>query len=252
MKSKHQGQSLIEFAISVIVLVAFLLAIPIIAKIANANIMSIQALDYAAWRVREGNTDNDKLTQEVSDRYFGETALIVDNEKINNQGVRLGTGKSGEQIYEPDTVSINYIPDNSKASGWYAQPWNALDSQYKLPIYDKKGTVSINLPLQNLDVIPEITSSMTISKTLYVDSQTLAAKENSEITQKLSNMNMEIIPYNKSGQKQLNHVLNDSVITILNALPIPNSYNPFETNKISDISVKEDAVPTDRLAPYQP
>ena len=93
MKTKHQGQSLIEFAISVIVLVAFLLAIPIIAKIANANIMSIQALDYAAWRVREGNTDNDKLTQEVSDRYFGETALIVDNEKINNQGVRLGTGK---------------------------------------------------------------------------------------------------------------------------------------------------------------
>lgn len=252
MKSKQQGQSLIEFAISVMVLVAFLLAIPIIAKIANANIMSVQALDYAAWRVREGNTNNDKLTQEVSDRYFGETALIVDNEKINNQGVRLGMGKSGEQIYEPDTVSINYIPDDSKSSGLTGRAWNTLDAQYKLPVYDKKGTVSINLPLQNLDVIPEITSSMTISKTLYVDSQTLAAKDGAEIKQKIGNMNMEIVPYNKSGQKQLNHILNDSLIILLNALPIPNNYNPFETNKISDISVKEDAVPSDRLATYQP
>ena len=248
MRKSHQGQSLIEFAISVMVLVAFLLAIPIIAKIANANIMSIQALDYAAWRVREGNTDNDKLTQEVSDRYFGETALIVDNEKIFNQGVRLGTGKEGQQIYEPDTVSINYIANSDKISGVNGFLWSTVNDDYKLRLYDKKGTVSINLPLQNLDVLPEITNSMTISKTLYIDSQTLAASDANHIQNQLNQANsMKILPYNSGLQKNTNKITN-SAITALKVATI----GLIDEKKIEDISVKESAVPDDRLTTYQP
>lgn len=248
MRNWQQGQSLIEFAISVMVLVVFLLAIPMIAKIANANIMTTQALDYAAWRVREGNIDNDVLSREVSDRYFAETALIVDNEKINNQGVKLGTGKDGQQIYEPDTVSINYIANSDKMSGANGAVWNQVNDDYNFHLYDKKGTVSINLPLQNLDVIPEITGSMTISKTLYVDNQTLAAPDAKHIQNQLRQANaIKILPYNNGLQKNTNKLTN-AAITALRVATI----GLIDEKTVKDVIVNESAVPNDRLATYQP
>ena len=146
MKYKESGQAAVEFAVSFSVLIALILSIPILAKTANANIMSIQALDYAAWRIREGNTNNEELTREVSNRYFGETALIVDDEQIDNQGARLGTGKQNQQIYRNGSVTINYTADASNMRGAQGAVWNNIDRETNLGMYDKKGTVSINLP----------------------------------------------------------------------------------------------------------
>lgn len=238
--SDQNGQSIVEFVASIGVLVAFLIGIPIVAKIANVNIMSIQALDYATWRVREGNPDNNQLTQEVSDRYFGETALVVSGYKIENAGVRLGTGKNSEQIYQKDTVNIAYLPksDIPKVDG-------VLKNQYKLTLSDKAGEVVINVPLENLDVLPEIPSSMTIKNSLYIDNQPLTARDGEEIKQIMGEIKEIIVPYNNGIQRKSYHILNDEVISALNLIPI------LREHKLKDVSISESTLPQDRLAEYK-
>lgn len=238
--SDQNGQSIVEFVASVGVLVAFLIGIPIVAKIANINIMSIQALDYATWRVREGNTDNNQLTQEVSDRYFGETALVVSGHKIENTGVRLGTGKNYEQIYQKDTVNVAYIPKPN-----IPKVDSVLKSQYKLPLSDKAGEVVINVPLENLDVLSEIPSSMTIKNSLYVDNESLTARDGEEIKQRIGEIKGTIVPYNNGIQRKSYHLLNNTVISTLNLIPI------LREHKLKDVSINESALPQDRLAEYK-
>lgn len=238
--SDQNGQSLVEFVAIVGVLVAFLIGIPIIAKIANVNIMSIQALDYAAWRVREGNTNNNQLTQEVGDRYFGETALVVSGQKIENTGVTLGTGKNYEQIYQKDTVNVAYIskPNIPKVD-------SLLKNQYRLPLSDKAGEVVINVPLENLDVLSEIPSSMTIKNSLYIDNQTLTARDSEEVKQRLGVIKSSIVPYNNGVQKKLYQILNETAFNMLNATQI------LKEHKIGNISINDSVLPKDRLVEYQ-
>lgn len=238
--SDQNGQSIVEFVASIGVLVAFLIGIPIVAKIANINIMSIQALDYATWRVREGNTDNNQLTQEVSDRYFGETALVVSGYKIENAGVRLGTGKNYEQIYQKDTVNVAYIPKPNipKVDG-------VLKNQYKLPLSDEAGEVVINVPLENLDVLSEIPSSMTIKNSLYIDNQSLTARDGEEIKQRMGEIKETIVPYNNGIQRKSYRILNNTVISALNLIPILREY------KLKDVSISESTLPQDRFAEYK-
>lgn len=238
--SDQNGQSIVEFVASIGVLVAFLIGIPIVAKIANVNIMSIQALDYATWRVREGNTDNNQLTQEISDRYFGETALVVSGHKIENTGVKLGTGKNYEQIYQKDTVNVAYVPksDIPKGDG-------ILKNQYKLPLSDKAGEVIINVPLKNLDVLPEIPSSITIKNSLYIDNQSLTARDGEEIRQRMGEIKETIVPYNNEIQRKSYRILNNTVISALNLIPILREY------KLKDVSISESTLPQDRLADYK-
>lgn len=245
MKRNIAGQSAVEFAVSVSVLIALILSIPILAKIANANIMSIQALDYAAWRVREGNTDNAELSREVSDRYFGETALVVDDEQINDQGAKLGTGKGNEQIYQNDTVTVAYTPKNSKDS------WDTIDNLYEFGLYEKKGTVSINLPLENLNVIPEIADSMTISKSIYIDNQALTARDSREIDDQMDDFdNVLVLPYNNGLQKDTNSFYNFFISTSNAALGWIDDV--FVDHEIEEIEIDHDAVPADRLATFNP
>lgn len=238
--SDQNGQSIVEFVASIGVLVAFLIGIPIVAKIANVNIMSIQALDYATWRVREGNKDNNQLTQEISDRYFGETALVVSGHKIENAGVKLGTGKNYEQIYQKDTVNVAYVPksDIPKGDG-------ILKNQYKLPLSDKAGEVIINVPLENLDVFPEIPSSITIKNSLYIDNQSLTARDGEEIRQRMGEIKETIVPYNNEIQRKSYRILNNMVISALNLIPILREY------KLKDVSISESTLPKDRLADYK-
>ena len=253
MKNKESGQAAIEFAVSFSVLVALILSIPILAKIANANIMSIQALDYAAWRVREGNTDNGELSREVSDRYFGETALIVDDQQINDQGARLGTGKDNQQIYQNDSVTINYNADSSKMSGVQGANWNNLDKVTNLGMYDKKGTVSISLPLENLDVIPEIASSITINKSLYIDNQALTARDKSQIQSSMDNFDSVVIPNNGGSQ---NFFVQSTNLAIEGLKLISDAslglLDVLDHHKLDDVKIDHDAVPADRLATFQP
>nr|WP_299040684.1 hypothetical protein [uncultured Psychrobacter sp.] len=251
MKTKQLGQAAVEFAVSFGVLIALVLSIPILAKIANANIMSIQALDYAAWRVREGNTNNQELSREVSDRYFGETALIVDDERINDQGASLGTGRDNKQIYQNDSVTVEYNADRSNMSGAQGLAWNNLDRVTNLGMYDKKGTVSINVPLENLDVIPEIASSMVISKSLYVDNQALTARDQAQIQNSMDNFDNVVIPNNGSTQNlfvepanfaiERLKLISDSALGLLDVL---------DHHKLKDVKVDHDAVPADRLATF--
>lgn len=238
--SDQNGQSIVEFVASIGVLVAFLIGIPIVAKIANVNIMSIQALDYATWRVREGNTDNNQLTQEISDRYFGETALVVSGHKIENTGVKLGTGKNYEQIYQKDTVNVAYVPksDIPKGDG-------ILKNQYKLPLSDKAGEVIINVPLENLDVLSEIPSSITIKNSLYIDNQSLTARDGEEIRQRMGEIKETIVPYNNEIQRKSYRILNNTVISALNLIPILREY------KLKDVYISESTLPQDRLADYK-
>lgn len=236
----QNGQSIVEFVASIGVLVAFLIGIPIIAKIANVNIMSIQALDYATWRVREGNTDNNQLTQEVGDRYFGETALVVSGHKIENAGVRLGAGKNHEQIYQKDTVNVVYIPKPN-----IPKVDSVLKNQYKLLLSDKAGEVVINVPLENLDVLSEIPSSMTIKNSLYIDNQSLTARDGEEIKKRMEEIKETIVPYNNGTQRRSYQILNDTVFNILNETRI------LKEHKIKNISVNDSALPQDRLAEYQ-
>lgn len=253
MKTKESGQAAVEFAVSFAVLIALILSIPILAKIANANIMSIQALDYAAWRVREGNTDNTELSREVSDRYFGETALIVDGEQINDQGAKLGTGKDNQQIYQNDSVTIEYNADSSNMRGAQGVVWNNLDRVTNLGMFDKKGTVSINVPLENLDVIPEIAGSMTISKSLYIDNQALTARGKGEIQSSMNNFDNLVIPNNGGSQDLYVEPTNfaiaglksisDAALGLLDVL---------DHHSLKDVEVDHDAVPTDRLANFNP
>ena len=249
MKHSVEGQSLIEFAVSVSVLIALLVSIPIIAKIANVNVMSIQALDYAAWRAREGNVDNSKLTQEVNDRYFGETALIVDDEKINHQGAQLGTGKDNEQIYRSNTVTVNYNADNSKMSkGASRGLWNHMDDDYKLGLYNKKGTLSINVPLENLNVIPEIADSITITKSVYIDNQTLSARDQREIQNNMDDFKSIILPYNNGAQKKLLNEPTNLAIETLRVIPL----DVFQDYRLRDVTVNHEEVPDDRLTEFAP
>lgn len=253
MKRNIAGQSAVEFAVSVSVLIALILSIPILAKIANANIMSIQALDYAAWRVREGNINNVGLSREVSDRYFGETALIVDDQQINDQGAKLGTGKGNQQIYQNDTVSINYNADSSNMNGAQGASWNNLDRVTNLGMYDKKGTVSINLPLENLDVIPEIASSMVISKSIYIDNQALTARDQTEIQSSMNNFDSVVIPNNGGSQnffvRSTNIVIAGLKVVSDGALGL---LDVLDHHKLDDVEVDHDAVPADRLATFNP
>ncbi|WP_019672535.1 TadE/TadG family type IV pilus assembly protein [Psychrobacter lutiphocae] len=245
MKVNESGQAAVEFAVSVSVLIALVLAIPILAKIANANIMSIQALDYAAWRVREGNTNNELLSQEVSDRYFGETALVVDNEKLNHRGAKLGKGKDNQQIYRNNTVTINYAPDNSDDS------WNKIEDLYKFGLYDQKGAVSINLPLENLNVIPEIVESLTIKKSLYVDNQTLTARDQKEIQDNMDNFNDIVIPYNNDAQKKATNIFYN---TIIKGIDLSAGWidSVFSDHQVEDVKVNHNEVPDDRLVEFKP
>lgn len=238
-QNTQKGQSMVEFAIAVSALLVFLVGIPIIAKIANVNVLSIQALDYAAWRVREGNTDNDKLSSEINDRYFGETALIVDDEKIINTGARLGMGRDGQDIYEANSVRIDYTKDTN------GNGLSVLSRGANLPINDKKGVVSITTPLQNLDVMPEIASNITINKSLYVDNQSLTALDGTDIQNHLKSMSSTMIPYNNGLQKAQNNVAN-SIISALNVIPI------FSEHKIEDPYVPESTVPKDRMVKFAP
>lgn len=245
MKRDIAGQSAVEFAVSVSVLIALVLSIPILAKIANANIMSIQALDYATWRVREGNTNNQELSREVSDRYFGETALVVDDEQINDQGAKLGIGKGNQQIYQNDAVTIAYTPNNSTDS------WDAIDNLYELRLYEKKGTVSINLPLENLNVIPEIVDSMTISKSIYIDNQALTARDKQDINENMKDFDsILVLPYNNNLQKNTNSAYNLVISTVSATLGSINDV--FEDYKIEEVEINHDAVPADRLATFNP
>lgn len=249
MRSQIEGQSLIEFAVSVSVLIALLVSIPILAKIANVNVMSIQALDYAAWRVREGNTNNSRLSQEVNDRYFGETALIVDDEKINHQGAKLGIGKNDEQIYKKNTVTINYNADYSDmSSGNTKRLWNKMDKDYKFGLYNKKGTLSINVPLENLSVIPEIADSMTIAKSIYIDNQTLGANDKEGIQNNMNKFNSVILPYNNGKQKEYLSKPTNRAISVLRIIPM----DVFDDYELKSISIKHDEIPDDRLAEFVP
>lgn len=252
MKHYVKGQSLIEFAVSVSVLIGLLVSIPIIAKIANVNIMSIQALDYAAWRVREGTIDNSLLSQQVNDRYFGETALIVDDDRINHQGIKLGTGKNNEQIYRNNTVTLNFVADDSQMSrGSSRGLWNKLDDDYKLGLYDKKGTLSINVPLENLNVIPEIADSITIKKSIYIDSQALSARDQKSIQDNMDNFKNTVIPYNDNslkGQKNAVSKPTNIAIGLIGLIPL----DIFQDYKLKDVEVKHDEVPRDRLARFEP
>lgn len=245
MNSNESGQAAVEFAVSVSVLIALLLAIPILAKIANANIMSIQALDYAAWRVREGNTDNEVLSREVSDRYFGETALVVDDKKLNHSGAQLGKGKNNEQIYRNDTVTINYTPDDTNDS------WSKVDDMYRFNLYKKKGSVSINLPLENLDVIPEIAQSLTIKKSLFVDNQSLTARDEQEIQNGMDNFEAKVLPYNNGLQKKS---MNLTFNPIIKGIDFSAGWidKVFSDHKIEDVKVNHKEVPDDRLVEFKP
>ena len=253
MRNKELGQAAIEFAVTFSVLVALILSIPILAKIANTNIMSIQALDYAAWRVREGNTDDAELSREVSDRYFGETALIVDDEQVNDQGAKLGTGKDNEQIYQNDSVTINYNADSSNMSGAQGVTWNNVERVTNLGMYDKKGTVSINVPLENLDVIPEIASSVTISKSLYIDNQALTARDQSEIQSSMDDFDSIVIPNNGGGQ-DLFVAPTNVVISGLKVISDASLglLDTFDHHRLRDVRVDHDEVPEDRLATFNP
>lgn len=190
--------------------------------------------------MREGNTDNNQLTQEVSDRYFGETALVVSGYKIENAGVRLGTGKNSEQIYQKDTVNVAYIskPNLPKVD-------SVLKNQYKLPLSDKAGEVVINVPLENLDVLPKIPSSMTIKNSLYIDNQSLTARDGEEIKQRMGEIKETIVPYNNGIQRKSYHSLNNTVISALNLIPILREY------KLKGVSIGESTLPEDRLAEYK-
>lgn len=237
------GQSMVEFVAGVVVFVAFLIGIPIVAKIANINIMSIQALDYAAWRVREGNTDDVKLTSEVSDRYFGETALVVSDDKIAHAGARLGRGKDFEQIYQADTVSVMYTKKSD-----IPKVDNTLKDRYNLPLSDKAGEVVINVPLENLDVLPEISSTMTISKSMYIDNQALTARDSIDIRQKLDSVDKTIIPYNSGHQKNL---YKNTINPLIRLLRIA-SVGHMNEYTIEDVHINENGIPKDRLVEYRP
>lgn len=247
MKVYESGQSAVEFAVAVSVLIALLLAIPILAKIANANIMTIQALDYAAWRVREGNTDNDALSREVNDRYFGETALVVDDKKINHQGAMLGTGRDNEQIYQNGSVTVNYTANNEDMGGGTGKLWNNVDRSYNLGLNDKKGVVSINVPLENLDVLPEIASSTVIRKSIYIDNQALTARDKVEIQDNMNGFGDIIIPYNDGLQSKSNELVNGAM-DLMRVIPV----DVLDHHQLEDIDIDHDAVPEDRLARFEP
>lgn len=234
--NNQTGQSVIEFAVCVTVLLAFLIGIPIVAKIANINIMSIQALDYAAWRVREGNTDNKMLTTEIKDRYFGESALIVDNEQISNLGANLGRGKDGQKIYDRDGIVVQYHAEKSHNKIRFR-------NGYKFPLDDKSGKVSISVPLQNLDVLPEIVSNMTISNNLYIDNQSLTSLDDEHTKSSLRNMSSTIVPYNSKAQRLDAKIIN-SIMPLWSKIT--------SEHNISDIDVSEKSIPKDRLAEYKP
>ncbi len=230
-----QGQSVIEFAIGVMLLVVFLLGIPLVAKIANVNILSIQALDYAAWRARAGNTNNDSLTREIKDRYFGETALIVDDEEIINSGAVLGSGREGQAIYNREGILVQY--QNTTAYNEIR-----LTDAYRLPYKEGAGILTITTPLQNTNLFPELSDSLVIKKSLYVSNETLAAKDARHSQERLSNMSATIIPYNTGNQKKAAGLLN-KVISVWR--PITGEH------KLADVTVTDKAIPQDRLAEYR-
>lgn len=239
-KSNEQGQSLVEFVASVGVLLAFLIGIPLVAKIANANLMSIQALDYAAWRVREGNTISERLTQETNDRYFGEKALVVDNEKIDNLGVRLGTGKGNQQIYQANTMSVSYTPNPQIANnGNFKKLLNGFD----FPLDKKSGTVAIRVPLENLAVFKDedMADKLVITKSLYIDNQSLTAADNQDIKNMVKGMPSARVPYDNAQRKSYG-LFNDALFFIKQITG---------EEEISIIEADENHIPKDRMVKYQ-
>lgn len=249
-KNNEQGQSLVEFVASVGVLLAFLIGIPIVAKIANANLMSVQALDYAAWRVREGNMDNQRLTRETNDRYFGEKALVVDNEKIDNLGVRLGTGKDNQQIYQANTMSVSYTSNPQIANNGN---FKKLLNGFGFPLDEKSGTVAIRVPLENLAVFKDedmadgkMADKLVITKSLYIDNQSLTATDNGAIEGMVRGMPNARVPYNNDSffwQRKSYKIVNDIGIRALKPIT--------KESKITDIKADESHIPKDRMVQYQ-
>lgn len=247
-KSDEQGQSLVEFVASVGVLLAFLIGIPLVAKIANANLMSIQALDYAAWRVREGNTTSEQLTRETNDRYFGEKALVVDNEKIDNLGVRLGTGKDNQQIYQANTMSVSYTPNPQIANNGN---FKKLLNGFRFPLDKKSGTVAIRVPLENLAIFKDeymadgkewkMADKLVITKSLYIDNQSLTAAGNQDIKNMVKDMPSVRVPYD-NAQRESYEFFNK-------ALSVMRRITGEE--KVSTIEADENHIPKDRMVKYQ-
>lgn len=171
MKMSQKGQSSVELVIALGAIGAFLIGIPMVAKVGYARLLASQATDYAAWRVQTTNIRDAKvLSREVNDRYFGHSAAMVQSRSIINMGMSTLTNKQGESLVKTGGVAVTV---NSSRDRRYE-----FGSKNLSPISRATGElrlnrqtlhqVSIEVPLHGVDVLESLPKTFTIRKSMAV------------------------------------------------------------------------------------
>lgn len=171
MKSSQKGQSSVEFVIALGAIGAFLIGIPMVAKVGYARLLASQATDYAAWRVQTTSIRDAKvLSREVNDRYFGHTAAAVQSRSIINMGMSTLTNKHGESLVKTGgvAVTVNSSRDRRYEFGTRGlSPVSRSTGELRLN-RQTLHQVSVEVPLHGVDVLDTLPKTFTIRKSMAV------------------------------------------------------------------------------------
>lgn len=171
MKMVQMGQSSVEFVIALGAIGAFLIGIPMVAKVGYARLLASQATDYAAWRVQTSNIRDAKvLSREVNDRYFGHSAAAVQSRSMINMGMSTLTNKQGESLVKTGGVSVTVTSSRDRRYEFGSKNLSPISrSTGELRLNRQTlHQVSIEVPLYGVDVLETLPKTFTIRKSMAV------------------------------------------------------------------------------------
>lgn len=198
---RQQGVGVVEFAVSAGMLVIFIIAIPLIGKIANLNILAIQSLDYAAWEVqkREGTATSAILTRDVNDRFFAASGAYVKTGSVP-LGTNLGfTGAQGKPIVARGSVRVQVTPITNKSNDLFNfNEVGRLTRDLKLSS-DSYYKVKVTVPLTNLKMLDGLSDSLVITKEMNVLASGWASSSNVDTNDRIKHAGIRVYPHQKAS-----------------------------------------------------
>lgn len=198
---RQKGVGVIEFAVSAGMLVIFIIAIPLVGKIANLNILAIQSLDYAAWEVqkREGTATSAILTRDVNDRFFAASGAYVKTGSVP-LGANLGfSGAQGKAMVIRGSVKVQVTPITNRSNDLFNfDEVGRLTRDLKLSS-NSYYKVKVTVPLTNLKMLDGLSDSLVITKEMNVLTNSWISKSNIDTNDHIKNAGIRVYPHQRAS-----------------------------------------------------
>lgn len=231
-----QGQAVVEFMTGVGVIVLFLLAFPLLGKLHEIRLATIEASTYATWqRIKNGERLTDEaLREEVAQRFFsGADVLLKTNMQHKGNGDPSWLTSKDNSLVEVNEIDVISGISDDGSFGMLGVPRRSLRLSREGLITER---VSVRIMhLDDYSWLPPI-PGLKISQSMAGLRNSWTGESPEAVKNRLYRAS-SLFPYPK-GQKQVVKTVNG----LLNIL--------FHEVKLRTDLVKPDIVPVDRLQPY--